>query len=389
MSGVSRLLRGENNIDFVAWWKRGLVLSVVLLVVSVGALAVRGLNLTVEFTGGVSVEAPVEGVSADEARQALSDAGQPTARVQVVTDVTGNEVLRVQTAEQDTEGQDELLAAIAGLAGVDRSEVSVTAVTASWGADVTRQALRALVFFLAAILVYLTLRLEFRMAVGAIVATVHDIVIVLGIYAIFRFEVSPATVIAFLMVLGYSLYDTVVVYDKIKGGEPLVGVANRMTYTEGAVRSTNLVLLRSVHTSISSLLPVLSLIVVGAWLLGATTLNQFAIALALGLVVGTYSSIMVAVPVVVWLKEREPRYRQLRERLAAGAGTPPGASGTGPVTSGAPGATPAPTPPGGNTPGGTGKGGKDRPDGGVRRTEPAGPIPPRPRKRSGPRNRRR
>lgn len=369
MSAFTRALRGENSIDFTRWWKRGLVLSLVLIVISIASLGVRGLNLGVEFTGGVSVEGPAPGATIDSARSALDGAGLAGARVQIITSAGGQEVVRVQTSSEDPATQDLIRDSVASLGASDISEVSVTAVSASWGADVTRQALRAMVFFLAAILVYLTLRLEFRMALGAIVATVHDVLITVGLYALFQFEVSPGTVVAFLMVLGYSLYDTVVIYDKVKDVEPMVGMTNRMTYAAGASRAMNLVLLRSVNTSITSLLPVLSLLVIGSFVLGAVTLNQFTIALAIGLVVGTYSSIMIAVPAVVWLKEREPRYRQLRERLGAGVAASPSGSAPGVQPGSAAGGAAA-------TQGATAPSVSPRPT-------PTGVIPPRPRKRSG------
>jgi preprotein translocase subunit SecF len=379
MSAVGRLLRGENNIDFPKWWRRAAVLSLVLVVVSVVALGVRGLNLGVEFTGGLSLEVPVEGVSADDARRALDEAGVSGTRVQTISDLGGNETLRVQVTADNPETQERLRETVANLADQPTSEVSVTSVSASWGADVTRQALRALLFFLAAITIYLTLRLEFRMAVGAIIATVHDIVITLGVYALFQFEVSPGTVVAFLMILGYSIYDTVVIYDKVKAGEPLVGMTNRLTYAEGVSRSMNLVLLRSINTSITSLLPVVALLVVGSVALGAVTLNQFAIALAIGLVVGIYSSVMIAAPAVVVLKEREPRYRQLRERLRGSGGPVKGA----PSAAGK-GATPTA---GAATGSLGGKPSDPSASAASGRPAPAGTIPPRPRKKGGGRKR--
>jgi preprotein translocase subunit SecF len=374
MSAFVQALRGDNSINFTRWWKRGLVLSVVLIVISIASLGVRGLNLGVEFTGGVSVEGPASEVTIDSAREALDSAGIAGARVQIITSSSGEKVVRVQTSSEDLATQDLILTTVAGLGASDPSEVSVTAVSASWGADVTQQALRAMVFFLAAILVYLTLRLEFRMALGAIVATVHDVLITVGLYSLFQFEVSPGTIVAFLMVLGYSLYDTVVIYDKVKELEPMVGMTNRLTYGASASRAMNLVLLRSLNTSITSLLPVLSLLVIGSFVLGAVTLNQFTIALAIGLTVGTYSSIMIAVPTVVWLKEREPRYRQLRERLGAGVSkSEPAAAGAG--TSGGQASPGSPTDPSTGSP--------------TVRPTPTGAIPPRPRKRSGGKSKRR
>lgn len=374
MSAFVQALRGDNSIDFTRWWKRGLVLSVVLIVISIASLGVRGLNLGVEFTGGVSVEGPASEVTIDSARDALNSAGLAGARVQIITSSSGEKVVRVQTSSEDPVTQELVRTTVAGLGASDPSEVSVTAVSASWGADVTQQALRAMVFFLAAIMVYLTLRLEFRMALGAIVATVHDVLITVGLYSLFQFEVSPGTVVAFLMVLGYSLYDTVVIYDKVKEVEPMMGMTNRMTYAAGASRAMNLVLLRSLNTSITSLLPVLSLLVIGSLVLGAVTLNQFTIALAIGLTVGTYSSIMVAVPAVVWLKEREPRYRQLRERLGAGVSLS-GSAASGVADAGGQASPGSPTDPSTGSP--------------TVRPTPTGAIPPRPRKRSGGKSKRR
>jgi preprotein translocase subunit SecF len=375
MSAIGRLLRGENQIQFVRWWRRGLVLSATLILISLVSLGVRGLNLTVEFTGGVSAEIPVTDVSVEQARQALTDAGLGNARVQIVTDAAGAETLRVQTAAEGENVQEQLLTIVAGLSQADASEASITAVSASWGADVTAQALRALVFFLLAILVYLTIRLEFRMALGAIIATAHDILITVGIYSLFQFEVSPSTIIAFLMVLGYSIYDTVVIYDKVKSVESQVGIANRLTYTAGVVRAMNLVLLRSLNTSITSLLPVVALIVVGAKLMGAISLNQFAVALAVGLVVGTYSSIMIAAPAVVLLKEREPRFRQLHERVGGPSLFGRASASTSSAVASAP-VSGASTGPG-------------SPPVSTTRQTPSGAIPARPRKRSGNRNRKR
>jgi preprotein translocase subunit SecF len=174
-----------------------------------------------------------------------------------------------------------------------------------------------LIIFLIAILIYLTIRLELRMALAAILAVVHDVLISVGVYSVFQFEVTPGTVIAFLTILGYSIYDTIVVDDKIKENERLVGMTGRMSYTQMTSLSMNQVLLRSLNTSVVSLLPVLSLLIVGAFIMGAVTLEEFAVALTIGLTVGAYSSIFVAAPVLVFLKERQPKIRAIRERLEA------------------------------------------------------------------------
>ena len=197
----------------------------------------------------------------------------------------------------------------------------------TWGSEISHKAIRALIFFLVAVGLYITWTLrEWRMAFGALAAVLHDIVISLGVYALLQIEVTPATVIAFLTILGFSLYDTVVVFDKVRENTPKVSVAGRMTYTEMANMSMNQVLMRSINTSLTALLPVLSILVVGAWIMGAATLEEFGLALLVGLLAGAYSSIFIATPIVAWLKEREPQYRLVRERLgrrSASEGGPP------------------------------------------------------------------
>ena len=313
MSRFGRLNRGETNIDFQRVWRRTLVVSAVLVIASVGLLFTRGLDLGIDFEGGVSWEVSAPGVSVSEARDTLSSVGEGGAKIQIV----GSDIIRVQGPEATPEHEAEVRQVLADLAGSDVAEVSVSTVGASWGGDITRSAVRALVFFFIAILLYLSFRLEWRMAVSAIVAVLHDIVITVGVYSLFQFEVTPGTVIAFLTILGYSIYDTIVVDDKIKENERLVGLSGRMTYGQMTSLSMNQVLLRSLNTTITSLLPVISLLVVGAGIMGAVTLEEFAIALFIGLIVGAYSSIAVAAPVLVWLKEREPKNRTIRERLAA------------------------------------------------------------------------
>jgi preprotein translocase subunit SecF len=311
MSVLGRLNRGETNINFVKWWKRGLVFSGLLVVVSVVSLSTRGLNLGIDFEGGVSWEVQAPGVSVDEARDSLGNVGEGAAKIQIV----GTDILRVQGPEASVEHVAEVRQNLAELAETDVANVSVSTVGASWGSDITASAIRALIVFLIAIMIYLTIRLELRMALAAIIAVVHDVLISVGMYSVFQLEVTPGTVIAFLTILGYSIYDTIVVDDKIKENERLVGMTGRMSYTQMTSLSMNQVLLRSLNTSVVSLLPVLSLLVVGAFIMGAVTLEEFSVALTVGLVVGAYSSIFVAAPVLVFLKERQPQIRTIRERL--------------------------------------------------------------------------
>ncbi|MCB1004338.1 MAG: protein translocase subunit SecF [Acidimicrobiales bacterium] len=327
MSAVGRLLRGQSEIDFVPWWKRGLILSGILIVLSVVALFTRGLNLGIEFSGGISWEVKAPGVTVEQTREALAPFGLEFAKIQIV----GSDTLRVQASTEAQDEQDAVRATLAELGNTTPEEVNVSSVGPSWGSEITAAAVRALVLFLLAVFGWLALRLEWKMAAGAIAAVVHDVIVSVGVYAAFQFEVTPPTVIAFLTILGFSIYDTVVVFDKVQENQGRTGLASRMTYTDMTSLSMNQVLLRSINTSVTSLLPVLCILVVGSGILGAVTLQEFAIALAIGLLAGTYSSIFVATPIVVWLKEREPRNRQLRVRLEATAhragSTAPGAAG--------------------------------------------------------------
>jgi len=313
MSVLGRLNRGETNINFMKWWKRGLVFSAILVLVSVVSLSTRGLNLGIDFEGGVSWEVSAPGVSVDEARSALVPLGEGGAKIQIV----GTDILRVQGPESTPEHTLKVTKALAELADREPSDVSFSTVGASWGGDITRSAVRALAFFFMATLIYLSIRLEWRMAVSALLAVVHDVLISVGVYSLFGFEVTPGTVIAFLTILGFSIYDTIVVDDKIKENERLVGLSGRMTYSQMTSLSMNQVLLRSINTTVVSILPVVALLVVGAGIMGAVTLQEFSLALFVGLLAGAYSSVFIAAPALVFLKEREPRFRAIRERLTA------------------------------------------------------------------------
>ncbi len=310
-----RLYRGNPGFDFRPSWRRQLLVSSVLVVVSVAAIAINGLNLGIDFEGGGVWEVESTDLSIEGTRDALRDSGNDDVTIQVVTTTTGDRSITVRGGLEAVDDSDAIVAALADAAGVEAAAVSVNTVGPSWGKAVTESAVRALIYFFIAISIYLSIRLEWKMAFGSFIAVIHDIVICVGIYAIFQFQVTPATVIAFLTILGYSLYDTVIVFDKLRTSAAYVGVQNRLTYTDVANYATNEVLMRSVNTSIVATLPVLSLLVVGSWMLGATTLEEFAIALTIGQVIGAYSSIFVAVPVVLWLKEREPHNREVRGRL--------------------------------------------------------------------------
>lgn len=315
-----RLYHGETSIDFVGRRRTWFLLSGAVIVVGLVSLFVQGLNFGIDFEGGTAWEVEAPGVSVSEARDALDPVGLADAKIQVV----GGDTLRIQADLQDL-GTDrgEVTAEVAKLAGVPATQVSVNEVGPTWGEEITSKARRALVFFFVAITLYITLRFEWKMAIATLAALFHDILVTVGVYSLSGFEVTPATVIAGLTILGYSIYDGIVVFDKIEENTKGLAASGRMTYGDMVNLSLNQVLMRSLNTSITALLPILSLLVVGGKILGATTLQDFALALLIGLAASAYSSIFIASPILGMLKEREPRYAAIKQRLLSRAPTGP------------------------------------------------------------------
>lgn len=316
MKTLRMLFRNEHHFDFPALWRKALVGSAVLVLVSVGALVFRGLNLGIEFEGGTAWEVTAPGVSVADTRDALGGTGAESGKIQTL----GSDAIRVRADLDTPEEVAAVTATLAELASVDVTDVSVTTVGPSWGDQITSKARNALFWFFVIVAGYIAVRLEWKMAVGALVAVTHDILISVGVYAIFQFEVTPATVIAFLTIMGYSLYDTIVVYDKVRDVGGRLTVTGRYTYSEMMNQSLNQVLMRSINTSITSVLPVLSMLLIGSVFLGALTLQEFAIALLIGILVGTYSSIFVAASVVAYMKEREAENRAVADKIRAREG---------------------------------------------------------------------
>lgn len=316
---ISDILHSRTKYDFVGRRRRWFLVSAVLILIGGLSLLLVGLNLGIDFEGGTAWQVQVEGrdLSVPDVRSIVEDEGL-SAKVVVL----GGDTIRVQGEQVDRDKQDEVQQALADYAGVDPEDVSITDVGPTWGEQVSDKAIRALVFFFIVIAAYLSLRFEPKMAVAALAAVVHDILITVGAYAVTRFEVSPATVIAFLTILGFSIYDTVVVFDKVKENTDALATSGRETYSDVVNRTMNQMLMRSLNTSIVAVLPVFSLLVVGSYLFGATTIRDFALALTIGLVAGTYSSVFIAVPLLAILKERESRYAALRQRLEGRAGSP-------------------------------------------------------------------
>jgi len=306
---IKRMYQGNTSWDFLGVSRRVLLCSAVAVIICVAALLVRGLNLGIEFEGGGVWESPAsEVITTDTIDNAMSNVGMDDARIQRITG--GDDIFRVRGELPSGETAESIGSALAQAAQVDPESVSARTVSPSFGDQVAGKARRALVVFFILIALYLTLRFEWKMALGALLAVAHDIVLTVGIYALFQFEISPATVVAFLTIMGYSLYDTIVVFDRVKDNERSLSLKARMTYSDLANVSLNQVIMRSINTTITSVLPVVSLLVVGSLFMGATSLQEFAIALLIGLLVGSYSSLFVAMPTVAKLKQREPHWAE-------------------------------------------------------------------------------
>jgi len=306
----NRLYTGETSIDFAGKRKVWYLASLVILAVSLLGLFGRGLNLGIEFEGGAKFNVPST-ISVEDARNIVKSAGVPTSVIIAV----GNERLEIQTPPLEQVEIESFITKISADFKVEPSSITTQSVGPSWGADITRQALIGLGVFLLLVILFLTVYFEIRMAVAAIVALFHDLLITVGVYAITGFEVTPATVIGILTILGYSLYDTVVVFDKVKENTRGIIAQSRLNYREASNLALNQTLIRSVNTSIVALLPVAAILIVGVGILQAGTLKDLALALFVGIAAGTYSSIFIATPFLVQLKERQPDIQALARRV--------------------------------------------------------------------------
>jgi preprotein translocase subunit SecF len=313
---LHRLYHGETHFDFVGKRRIGFAISGVLILISLLSLFTRGLNLGIEFEGGVAWEFPAANTSVDQTRSTLDKFGVSDAKIQTLRGTDG-ERIRAQAGPQTGSTASGVRQTLAENAKVDIGEVSFTSIGPTWGEEITRKAVRALAIFFVFLALYITIRFEWRMAVAALAAVVHDVLISVGVYSLFGFEVTPATVIAFLTILGFSLYDTIVVFDKVHENTRRVLATGKATYGDVVNLSMNQVLARSLNTTLCAVLPVLSLLFVGSILMGATSLEDFALALLVGLITGSYSSIFIATPILAALKEREPRYKALKAKFGS------------------------------------------------------------------------
>jgi len=315
----ARLHSGETSIDYIGKRRRWYAFSGLLVIVSIAALSLQGLHLGIEFKGGSSYTVTKPGGTIAQAESALTSAGITGEKI---IQQVGNDKIRVQTGTLSAAQSNAVEDALASTFGVSVEAIDTQIIGPSWGKEITRKALYGLIGFLVVVVLYLAMTFEPKMAFAAIVAVVHDVFITVGIYALVGFDVTPATVIGFLTILGYSLYDTVVVFDRVRENTKSITSTSKMTYSQAANLAVNQTVVRSLNTTIVALIPVGSILFVGAGLLGAGTLKDLSLALFIGLATGAYSSIFIATPLLAALREREPAMQALAKRInARGAST--------------------------------------------------------------------
>ncbi|WP_030670706.1 protein translocase subunit SecF [Streptomyces cellulosae] len=310
----ARLHRGEVGYDFVGNRKIWYGISILITITAIVGLAVRGLNMGIDFQGGaVFTTSKSTAVSVAQAETYAEEASGHDAIVQKL----GNGSLRIQIAGIDTDKSNQIKDELAKDLKVDSESINADLIGPSWGDQIANKAWQGLGIFLVLVVIYLAIAFEWRMAIAAFVALIHDITITVGIYALVGFEVTPGTVIGLLTILGYSLYDTVVVFDSLKEQTKDITKQTRWTYSDIANRSINSTLVRSINTTVVALLPVAGLLFIGGGVLGAGMLNDISLSLFVGLAAGAYSSIFIATPLVADLKEREPAMKALKRRVLA------------------------------------------------------------------------
>ena len=312
-----RLYQGLTTIDFVGRKKTWFTISIIIIVLGMGSLAIRGFNLGIDFKGGSSWEVLAPNTSITTMTHAVEQAGlvQPTVEKlgSGTYEVTAD--LNALSAGKQLSVTTKVVDAMAKVAHKNGDQVSTSSVGPTWGGQITNRAIEALIVFFIAVVSYISVRFEPKMAGAAFAAMVHDLLVTVGVFSLMGFQISPDTVIAILTILGYSLYDTVVVFDRVRDNTGGVLKAGDMTYSDMVNLSMNQTLARSINTSLVAILPVLSVLIVGAYILGATTLQNYGLALCVGLFSGAYSSIFIASPLLAIMKEREPRFRDLAARV--------------------------------------------------------------------------
>ena len=330
----NRLYSGEQSYNIVGRGRRWLTVFGAVLVLSLLGLLVRGLVFSVDFTGGATVTVPSATLSIDQATTIAANSGLKDPVVQSETVINGGRQIEITVKTITDTERDSLTAALAKATGDNPNTINVSSTGASWGDSVSKQAIEALIVFLVLVAIYLAVFFEWQMALAAIVSLLNVIVITVGVYAWSGLEVSPATVTGFLTILGYALYDAVVVFDKVRENVKLQVKTDKLGYADAANLAVNQTLVRSLNTSLIATIPVFALLL-GGTLSGATELQDLALALFVGIAAGTISSILVATPMLAWLKSLDPAVRAHTQRLdkkaARGASRSAAAVGAGSV----------------------------------------------------------
>jgi preprotein translocase subunit SecF len=309
------LYAGRRSIDFVGRRRTWYLIAIVAVSLSLLGLGVRGLNLGLEFRGGSEFRV-TKVLTQSESRGQDAVRAVVGAGAQVRVSRLGTDSVRVETDKLTDAQTEQVRAKVAKAYEVSEDNISTSFVGPQWGQDVSRKALTGLLIFLVAVAIVIALYFRtWKMALAAIVALVHDLILTVGIYAVVGFEVTPASVIGFLTILGYSLYDTVVVFDKVRENTDHVMSTVKRTYGEAANLAVNQTLVRSINTSVVALLPVASILFIGTLLLGAGSLKDISLSLFVGIAAGTYSSIFIATPLLAGLRGREPELRAQAERV--------------------------------------------------------------------------
>jgi preprotein translocase subunit SecF len=319
MSFLGTLYRGETRINFIGSRMRWYLASGVMVLICVLSFIFQGFNYGVEFKGGSTFQIPAAGTSitADDANTAFTAAGvTPGEAPQIVGSGSSRQIV-VNTKALEPGEQNKVVASVAKALNVPQDRISPKTFSSRWGHDTTIKALQGLVVFLIVVSVYISLRFQWRMAIGGMLALLHDLVIAAGIYSLVGFELTPSTIVGLLTILGFSLYDTVVVYDKVAENAKDILAGSRTTFSEAANLAVNQTLMRSINTSMIALLPVAGLLFIGAGVLGVGTIKDLALILFVGLASGAYSSLFLATPIVVDLTERDAQYKALTKRVVA------------------------------------------------------------------------
>ncbi|WP_328348524.1 protein translocase subunit SecF [Micromonospora sp. NBC_00421] len=322
---ASRLYRGEAGLNIVGRRKLWFTVAGVLVLIAVLSFAVRGFSLGIEFAGGNSFQVPASVGTLDQAEAKVNDAlaaegdGAKVVTAQKVGSTSG-QYYELRTSQLSAEQANAVKAEMADEFGINADQISGSQVSEAWGSQVTSRALLGLVIFVLVVAVYLVLRFEWRMAVAAIISLFMNLILTAGIYSLVGFEVTPSTIIGFLTILGFALYDVVVVFDKVQENTRGITANNNQTYGEAANLALNQSLMRSLNTSVVALLPVGGLLFIGAGLLGAGTLKDLGLVLFVGMAMAFLTSILLSTPLLVLLKNQDPRIEAHAKRVLARRG---------------------------------------------------------------------